>query len=285
VIQAGVIFAMAYVDLSAISVLEIQMLMPALAILGFFVGVVVDEQRRASAELRQTLRLAAAGEMAGALAHELNQPLTALSAYAAACDKLLEQDGTGTRVKQAMRQIVAESERAGDVLTRLRDFFRTGATRLEPLRLRELLASSHATFAERARKQEVQLAFAQGPDCVLLADRLQLEVVMRNLITNAFDAVAALAPSHRRVTISAAADEPGWVRIQVEDSGPGLSVAAAAHLFEPFESTKSTGMGLGLAISRAVVQAHGGRLWTEVGDHGVFKLLLPIEGSASHGTS
>ena len=283
VIQAGIIVIVNYLGFSAISVLEVQMLTVVLAMLGFFVGVVIDEQRRISSELRQTLRLAAAGEMAGALAHELNQPLTALSAYAAACDKLLEQGATGDSVREAMRRIVSESERAGEVIGRLRDFFRTGTTQLESVALRELLTSSVASFSLRAEKAGIELTLAAMSDCVLLADRLQLEVVIRNLLSNAFDAVTHQSATKRRVRVSAVMEGPGRVCVQVEDSGPGLSAATAARLFEPFESTKSSGLGLGLVISRAIVDAHGGSLWAEVGDHGVFKLVLLVKGKVAHG--
>lgn len=283
VIQIGIIVAVNRLGFSAISVLEVQMMTVVLALLGFFVGVVIDEQRRISLELRQTLRLAAAGEMAGALAHELNQPLTALSAYAAACDKLLEQGSTGDNLRDAMRRIVMESERAGQVVARLRDFFRTGTTLLEPVALAELLTSSVASFSARAEKADIRFTLSPVPDCVLLADRLQLEVVIRNLLSNAFDAVSHPSVAKRLVHVSAVMEGPGRVCIQVEDSGPGLSAATALHLFEPFESTKTSGLGLGLVISRAIVDVHGGSLWAEIGDHGVFKLVLLVERKAAHG--
>lgn len=283
VIQIGIIVVVNLLGFSVISVLEVQMLTVVLAILGFFVGVVVDEQRRVSSELRHTLRLAAAGEMAGALAHELNQPLTALSAYASACDKLLQQGDTGEQLRDAMRSIVSQSERAGEVVRRLRDFFRTGTTQLESVALGELLTSSVASFSGRAETAGIRLTLASVPDCVLLADRLQLEVVIRNLLSNAFDAVSHPSAAKRLVHVSAAMEGPGRVCVQVEDSGPGLSQAAAVHLFEPFESTKSSGLGLGLVISRAIVDAHGGNLWGEIGDHGVFKVLLLVERKAAHG--
>jgi C4-dicarboxylate-specific signal transduction histidine kinase len=115
-----------------------------------------------------------------------------------------------------------------------------------------------------------------------MADRPQLEVVIRNLLANAFDAVAAQPQGERRVRLSAEPEGPDRVCIKVEDSGPGLSGTAAARLFEPFSSTKSSGLGLGLAISRAIAEAHGGSLRAEVGGHGVFRLLLPFERKASH---
>lgn len=284
VVQIGIITSVQFLDFSINSVLDIQILATEMALFGFFVGVVVDEKLRVSSELRQTLRLAAAGEMTGALAHELNQPLTALSAYGTACEKLLEQGDTGERLRTAIRCMVAESYRAADVVRRLRDFFRTGATRLESIQLGDLLLSATATFASKAAQQGIhfRLAADQAPDCSLLVDRLQIEVVMRNLLSNAFEAVGEQATGQRRVWISAQPEGAGRICIRVEDSGPGLSGKAAARVFEAFHSSKASGMGLGLVISRAIAEAHGGHLWADVADHGLFRLLLPTEGKIGH---
>lgn len=280
IVQIGIIGAVQLLGLSAVTLLEIQTLAVVLALFGFFIGIVVDEKQRVSAELRQTLRLAAAGEMAGALAHELNQPLTALSAYGTACEQLLEQGETGERLRETIRRMVSESFRAADVVRRLRDFFRTGATRLERIALGELLASAASPFAARAQQQGIELSVDPAPPYGLWADRLQLEVVLRNLLSNAFDAVAEQPARQRRIRLSAHPEGAGRVCVRVEDSGPGLSGATAARLFEAFQSSKASGLGLGLAISRAIVEAHGGSLWAEVTDHGLFKLVLPTEGKA-----
>lgn len=274
-LQAGVIVAVEWLNLVALTVLELQMLGAVLALVGFFIGVVVDEQRQAAERLRQSLHLVAAGEMAAALAHELNQPMTALAAYGSACEYLLAQGETGPRLAETIRRMVAESSRAADVVRRLRDFFRTGATRLEPVAIDALLAAAAAPFTRRAEEGRVAFAVAPAPAVTVLADRLQIEVALRNLIANAFDAVAEAG--ERRVAISTGHDGDGGIRITVEDSGPGITAAAEARLFEPFASTKSSGLGLGLVISRALVEAHGGRLWAEVGDHGIFRLSLPIQ--------
>jgi len=280
IVQIGIIVAVQLLGFSAITVLEIQTLTVVLALFGFFIGVVVDEKQRVSAELRQSLRLAAAGEMAGALAHELNQPLTALSAFGTACEQLLEAGETGERLRETIRRMVSESFRAADVVRRLRDFFRTGATRLERIALGELLASAASPFAAKAQQQGIELAIDPAQPCMLLADRLQLEVVLRNLLSNAFDAVADKPAGQRRVRLSAHPAGAGRVCVRVDDSGPGLSGARAARLFEAFQSSKASGLGLGLAISRAIVEAHGGHLSAEVTDHGLFNLVLPMEGKA-----
>lgn len=280
-LQAGIIVAVQRLGFQAATVIEIQMLAVALALIGFFVGLVVDEQRRMSSELRQSLRLAAAGEMAGALAHELNQPLTAISAYGGACQQILKQGDPNGRLPDVIARMVSESFRAADVLRRLRDFFRTGTLRLEPLRARELVDALITSFEERAHSERV--IFTVGPiaDALLLADRKQLEIVLRNLLSNAFDAVNARSSGQRWVRLRADNEGAHRLTLTVEDSGAGVARPDALRIFEPFHSEKSSGLGLGLSISRAIVEAHGGNLWAEVADHGIFKLVLPLERDAA----
>lgn len=282
IIQIGIILAVQSLQISTVTVLEIQILAAVIALFGFFIGVVVDEKQRVSDELRQTLRLAAAGEMAGALAHELNQPLTALSAYGSACELLLDQGDTGIRLRDAVHNMVRESVRAAEVLRRLRDFFRTGTTKLETVSLPDLISSSVASFAKKAQQESIMLTVGTIPACQLLCDRLQLEVVLRNLLSNAFAAVTSAPAGKRSVRLSAEVEGISSVCVSVEDSGSGLDEIRVAQIFAGFQSSKSSGLGLGLVISRAIAEAHGGNLWAEVGDHGVFRLLLPVEGTVEH---
>lgn len=279
ILQIGVIIAVQSLSYSAITLSELQMLSLAMALIGFFIGSVVDEQQRTSDELKQTLRLAAAGEMAGALAHELNQPLTAMAAYASACEMLLERGEQGARLNAAIRGMLLESARAGEVVRRLRDFFRTGATKLERIKLAEIVDQAIPHFRERASTQRIAFNVGNIPDIDLLADRLQIEVVLRNLLANAFDAVSQEDCTRRIVSLNSKLLPGARLGITVEDSGAGLSGKTASTLFEPFQSSKSSGLGLGLVISRAIVETHGGTLWGEVADHGIFKLVLPIQES------
>jgi len=260
----------------AASMPDLQMLMLTLVLAGLLIGASVDNLRRTSTDLRRTLRLAAAGEMAGALAHELNQPLAAISAYGSACERLLAQDEPDrVLLGRTVHALAAESRRASDVLTRLRDFFRTGSTRLQALELAEVVSAACARFADPARAAGIDFQVADVPPARLLADRVQLEVVLRNLLANAFDAVAG-APAPRRVSVrcEVGADT---VRIRVEDNGPGIDSRIRPRVFEPFVSQKSSGMGLGLAISRSIVDAHGGRLSAAAGRHGILEVTLPRE--------
>lgn len=274
ILQSGVILAVEWSNLVAVTVMEFQMLGAVLALAGFFVGVVVDEQRLAVEKLKQTLHMAAAGEMAAALAHELNQPMTALAAYGDACEQLLARGEAGEALRNAIRRMVSESARAAEVVRRVRDFFRTGATRLEPVAIGTLLSTAASRFLDRSAAEGVQLHVAEPPTTVLV-DRLQIELVLRNLLANAFDAVARRPPGERRIDVTVEADGDDGITIVVADSGHGLSANAVGRLFEPFASTKSSGLGLGLVISRALVEAHGGKLWAEPGDRGMFRFSLP----------
>ena len=304
-LQTGIVALAKWSHAANITVYELQLLDAVLALVGFFIGIVVDELRKVAGELRQSLRLAAAGEMAAALAHELNQPLTALSAYGKACELLLErQGGEADRalLKNAVQRMVVESGRAADVVRRLRDFFRTGAMKLEPVDVRQLVSGMTQQFFAALREHGVLLEVGELPALAVQADRLQIELVLRNLLANALEAVQACPDGARRITLTAERIEGSRLsaalgaggasgarlprrsaaaprlRLTVEDSGAGVSEALAARLFEPFVSSKASGLGLGLVLSRAIVEAHGGTLWAEVGSHGVFRLVLPLAG-------
>ncbi|OEZ53156.1 ATP-binding protein [Duganella sp. HH105] len=287
VLQAGIGALVKWNHAVNIAVHELQMLDAVLALVGFSIGIAVDELRKVASELKQTLRLAAAGEMAAALAHELNQPLTALGAYGKACEFLLERGESGEVLKGAIQRMIAESGRAADVVRRLRDFFRTGAMKLEAVDAGQLVSGISQQFFSQLREHGVELKVGEIPPLAILADRLQLELVLRNLLANALEAVQERPAGARRITLSAqrldgkrrpgqAPLRGGCLQLSVEDSGNGVSAALAARLFEPFVSSKASGLGLGLVLSRAIMEAHGGSLWAEVGEHGIFRLALPL---------
>ena len=208
--------------------------------------------------------------MAGAIAHEVNQPLTALTNYARSAQMLVAA-GRTDELAAVVERMLTEAQRASEVVRRLRDFFREGRTRLERVPVAELLDSV-------GRQAGVDALTVNGepnlPD--LLVDRLQIELVLRNLVSNAAEAVDP-APGRGMVALSARRHDSQHVRIVVADNGPGVSAAARERVFEPFVSGKPSGMGLGLAVSRAIAEAHGGTLDAVPGPHGEFHLVLPVE--------
>jgi signal transduction histidine kinase len=281
-IQGAVIVAGEVAGLKALTVFEFQALLIALTITGLFLGVTVDERRRAEAELRRSMRLAAAGEMAAALAHELNQPLTAVASYARAAQMLAAApQARPALLEETLARLLAESARAAEVVRRLRDFFRTGSTQLSRVALEELTRRTLETMRAGAAARGVSLELSVAtPAPEVLADELQLEVVLRNLLANGIEAAAGGAEP-RVVRLEVDSDARG-AQIAVRDTGPGVATADAARIFEPFETSRASGMGMGLAISRAIVQAHGGRLWVETGAAGTFRITLPLA-HADHG--
>lgn len=276
-IQGGVILAAQATAYPALTVFELQALLIALTVTGLFLGVTVDERQRTGEELRHSLRLAAAGEMSAALAHELNQPLAALCTYARAA-RILSEAPVPDRfmLTDTLEKVLVEANRSADVVLRLRDFFRTGATNLELASLPSIAHLVVESFRVRATGLGVTLQ-EQVEEVVpeVLIDRLQIEVVLRNLVANGIEA-AATGNSPRSVAVEIDKNDQGFVRVIVRDSGLGVAPALGEAVFEPFWSSKASGMGMGLTISRAIVEAHGGRLWTESRGEGVFGFVLPV---------
>lgn len=283
-VQIGLVVALQSGGHPAGTVIDFQFLMLALALTGLFLGVSVDERRTAEAKLRdkqaeldRSLRAAAASELASTLAHELNQPLSAIGTYARSAQIMLERGDPDGELPETMRKVVAEASRAGMVMRRLREFVLTGAVRLEPLRPAALLEDAAAAARSRAGRHQVLLSTVAAPDLPdVLGDRIPLETVLHNLIANAIDAVKDEAEG-RIVRVTAARHDANTVRISVEDEGPGVAPEMAATLFEPLATSKAHGLGLGLPISRTIVEAHGGRLWLEPTARGAcFCLTLPV---------
>lgn len=282
IVQLGVVLGIHSDAGTSLPVVELQALLVALTLTGLFLGVLVDQRQRAEEGLRHSLRLAAAGEMAGAIAHELNQPLTAVAIYGRSAQMLLERDRSGSpQASDIIGKILSEAERASEIVRRLRDFFRAGTTRLEEVRAEELLAAVRRMAESAIDGRSIACEIENPPPLPpLFVDRLQVEVILRNLVANAVESVAAANRQQGRIEVRVQRHNEKQLRIVVADNGPGLSAASRENLFEPFVSGKPTGMGLGLAVSRAIAEAHGGALEAARVGHGEFHLILPCIQSA-----
>ena len=283
-IQLGLIAAIVITGQGRGTVLEFQFLMLAIATTALLLGSAGSERRAIERTLREkqatldrSLRLAAASELASALAHELNQPLSAITAYVRACQLMLAQSGRGTgELGTTMDKVIAEAGRAGSVVRRLRDFFRSGSVQIETVAPAVLIAEACDTVRERAHVHRVKVEEAARNLPDVCVDRVQIEAVLSNLLGNAIDALER-QPDLREVRVQALPDGPAYVRIGVADNGPGVDPAIEQALFDPFVTTKPRGMGLGLAISRSIVDAHGGRLWHERLERGSgFWFTVPV---------
>jgi len=281
--QVGVIFGVIGSGTSSLSVLELQVLLLALAIAGFFIAVVVDERQEISESLQRTLKLAAAGEMAAAIAHELNQPLTALNNYARACRAIIEktESSPDDPLPRVLGQISAEAMRAGDVIRRLRDLFKGGRLERTDCDINGLLTDIVGDF--RLKHPDVVVTWQALPRQVhARIDEVQVALVLRNLLQNAFDAVSKNVNSEKRIDVGVSEEAHGLVRIDVLDSGPGVTEERQEKIFEPFYSDKLSGMGVGLSLSRTIIESHGGQLGVEPGPEGRFYFTLPLR-DISHG--
>ena len=276
-VQIGVVLGIHHHSLQGLPITELQALVAALTLTALYLGVMVDERQRANESLKETLRLAAAGEMAGAIAHEVNQPLTALTNYGRS-GQLLLQAGRVAELSAVIDKMLGEAQRASEVVRRLRDFFREGTTRLESVSVDALCQSVRQLGSKLGVPQNVALSATCDPGLPnVFVDKLQIELVLRNLLANAVEAMVSEPGGAGRIDVRALRHDAHHLRVVVTDTGPGVRYQNPERVFEPFVSGKPKGMGLGLAVSRAIAEAHGGVLENKSGPHGEFHLVLPFD--------
>ena len=239
-----------------------------------------DEARQLQERLTHFARLSTMGEMAAGLAHEINQPLSAIATYAQACQRFLRlPEPEIDDVMAALDQINAQALRAGEVIRRLRNFVKNREVKREPVDCGRMLEDLRTLAETDARLHSVRLRIdAEDELPTVYADPIQLQQVVLNLVRNAIDAMIDAPEERREVVLQTRRSGDGEVEITVADRGSGLAPEATEHLFNPFFTTKAGGTGLGLAISRSIVRAHGGRLWhTPNDDCGArFHFTLPV---------
>ena len=245
----------------------------------YFTGFIRDLTERNQTETRlQALqselvhmsRFTALGEMASTLAHEINQPLTAIASYLKGCRRILArmEGAEVARLADAVNQAAEQALRAGQVIRHLREFVARGESERHIEGLPKLIEEASALALVGAKEKGVRVRFDLDPDAPLvLADRIQVQQVLLNLIRNAIEAMQG-APRRELVVATRALPDDGLVEVSVADTGSGIAPEVAAQLFQPFVTTKANGMGVGLSICRTIVEAHGGKILVEPGPAG-----------------
>ena len=239
-----------------------------------------ETQRRVQelqAELTHMSRFTALGEMASTLAHELNQPLTAAVSYLSGARRLIDGGRPETLpiVRDAIDRASAQALRAGEIIRRLREFVARGESERHVENLAKLIEEASALALLGAKETGVRVSFALDPEAqTVMADKVQVQQVLLNLMRNAIEAMQEV--ERRELSVSSRLLDDGMAEVAVADTGPGIAPEIAGQLFQPFVTSKERGMGVGLSISRTIVEAHGGRLWTEPNPGGgtVFRLTL-----------
>lgn len=258
-----------------------------------FLGVVMDVTTQHEAEheriqLRENLahtgRVSMMGLLASSMAHELNQPLGAILRNAEAAQLLLASDSPDLdEIREILRDIQRDDQRAGGVITRLRGLLTGHSLEFQVLDLGSLVDEVLSLVRTEVAVRQVRLVRAIGPaDAIVRGDAIHLQQVLLNFVMNALDALVSVDPANREIRIDARQREDGMLEVVVSDTGPGVPAELSDKVFDPFYTTKSTGMGMGLSICRTIIEAHGGRIWVErdrpVG--AAFCFTLPLEPEA-----
>ncbi len=282
--QVGLIAAIHFTEQDGADVTAYQALMVVLALTGLAVGVLVSEQQRTQQQLRlnqealsRALRVGTTGEFAAAIAHEINQPLTAVANYA----RLVRSASDRAAASEASDRLIAQVERTAEVVRRLRNFIRLGRSETASIAVPTLLDEAVSYCRVELDRQGVELQLRLGRDLPSVrVDALQIEQVIVNLVRNAAEALTEAGRYDGRVVIEADREAAGSVVIRVRDNGPGFDPDVAERAVTPFTTTKADGLGLGLSLARSIVEGHGGRLSIESSSMGAavsFTLPAPAE--------
>lgn len=260
----------------------------------YFTGFIRDLTERQESEARlqeaqnelvRLARLNELGEMASTLAHELNQPLASIANYVQGCTRLLAQvpGAPAELMRGALQEAAKQSLRAGDIIRHLREFTTRGETEKRPEDIKRLIEEAGALALVGSREHGVRTEFAFAPDdALVLADRVQIQQVLTNLMRNAIEAMRE--SPQRELVIRTHIEGDQMMHVDVADTGPGIADEIADRLFQPFVTTKAGGMGIGLSISRRIIQSHGGDLSYRRNEAGgsTFSFVLPIVGEAGN---
>ena len=243
-----------------------------------------EDLRRHREELSHVARVQTMAELATSLAHELNQPLTAILTNAQFLHRSLSADTRTEELDGALEDIVDSAKRAGDIIRRQHHFVSKGEREQSPLDINELIQGLEIFTRSDTQKNNVNVVFDLAADLAkTIGDRVQLEQVLLNLLRNSMEAMKDLDNEGSELVVKTSMSEPDVIMIAIRDGGPPLNDEVFEQLFQPFYSTKAGGLGMGLPISRSLIESHGGRLWaTKNEDQGITMCLtLPCEEVAS----
>lgn len=239
---------------------------------------VVDRKRLLDAA--HVSRLNTMGEMASEIAHDLNQPLAAISIYSDACRRMIElKKAKPEAILQILTDISAQAERASDVMRRIRAFVSKKELLLVKTSINEVIEEAMYLLNVELRSHDVKLILSLADNLPLvLVDRILIEQVVLNLARNAIEAMETIDIAQRLLKIYSMAEGLNEIEVSIEDAGPGMSSDEMSHIFEPFHTSKKNGMGMGLAICHSIIDTHHGRLWATSNDHGgtIFSFTLPL---------
>jgi len=285
-VQAALVAALELTP-GSIPLFDVQFPLLSLGVTALFLGALATQRdttlrqmRQQDAALQRSMRFAVAGQLASALTHELNQPMTALLSYVRSAELMTEPLARADeRLAATVRKAGEEAGRAAAVLRRLREFYRGEDTRLEPTDPLSVCARVAEALQDRMRRSAVEfkLRYREGVPTVMV-DRTQLEIAIHNLLTNsldAFDALPAKGSRGRRIEVTAEV-RGADVLIGIDDSGPGIAANLTERLFEPFVTSKINGMGLGLSLSRTLLRHQGGDLWSEASRFGGARFVIRL---------
>jgi C4-dicarboxylate-specific signal transduction histidine kinase len=220
-----------------------------------------EGRQRANEEMLRISKLSTLGEFAATIAHELNQPLTAVAVNASVCLRWLDDPlHDRSMMRETLREVVSESKRAGEVISHARRLFRHQMDHV-PIHMSAVIRDAISATRDRLRANHVRVLTELDDDLMVIGDHVELGQVLLNLVKNAIEAMDDVEPHARRLSITSVLDGEGGVTVTVRDSGVGLAGADPGVLFNPSYTTKAEGMGMGLSISRSIIEAHGGRIW------------------------
>jgi two-component system, LuxR family, sensor kinase FixL len=281
--QLALIATLVLLGFSSNDFLSCQLLSIVISATGLILGAVVTQRNHAEqllrhqqAELARHARLTTVGAFGAAVVHEISQPLAAAAAFAHSSKRLLEEKPFNAELlRETVENVGQETHRAGAIVERIRHFLDRRELRWDSIDLGEVLRRLGGALADEARAHGVAIRVSAPTSTLVDADRIQMEQVLVNLMRNAIEAAAdsEVGEGSVQTTLSRS---PGAIRIEVEDNGPGVAPDIVERLFEPFETTKRRGMGLGLSLSREIVKAHGGRLWLDRTDATGSKFVVEL---------